>query len=108
MKTLFLLRHAKSSWSEPAPADFDRPLNERGRRAAPLIARQQAFQTGRRVVRRIFDLIGGEAVYARNPFERHLRDMNTACQHVVAQEKTLRSAGALLLGADNVAGEIML
>lgn len=42
MKTLFLLRHAKSSWSEPGLADFDRPLNERGRRAAPLIARHLA------------------------------------------------------------------
>lgn len=38
MKTLYLLRHAKSSWSEPGLTDFDRPLNERGRRAAPLIA----------------------------------------------------------------------
>ena len=42
MRTLFLLRHAKSSWSEPGLADFDRPLNERGRRAAPLIARHLA------------------------------------------------------------------
>ena len=42
MKTLFLLRHAKSSWSNPGLADFDRPLNERGRRAAPLIARHLA------------------------------------------------------------------
>ncbi len=42
MKTLFLLRHAKSSWSEPGLADFDRPLSERGRRAAPLIARRLA------------------------------------------------------------------
>ena len=42
MKTLFLLRHAKSSWSEPGLADFNRPLNERGRRAAPLIARHLA------------------------------------------------------------------
>ncbi len=42
MKTLFLLRHAKSSWSEPGLADFDRPLNARGRRAAPLIARHLA------------------------------------------------------------------
>ena len=42
MKTLFLLRHAKSNWSEPGLADFDRPLNERGRRAAPLIARHLA------------------------------------------------------------------
>lgn len=34
MKTLYLLRHAKSSWAEEALADFNRPLNERGHRAA--------------------------------------------------------------------------
>jgi len=32
MKTLYLVRHAKSSWSEPALPDHDRPLNERGLR----------------------------------------------------------------------------
>lgn len=37
MKTLFLLRHAKSTWHDPNLADFDRPLNARGRRAAELI-----------------------------------------------------------------------
>ena len=39
MKRLLLLRHAKSSWDDPRLADFDRPLNERGRRAAPLMGR---------------------------------------------------------------------
>ena len=39
MKRLFLLRHAKSSWSDPRLADFDRPLNNRGLRAAPLMGR---------------------------------------------------------------------
>ncbi|WP_135077276.1 histidine phosphatase family protein [Terasakiella sp. SH-1] len=34
MKQLLLLRHAKSSWSDPALVDFDRPLNHRGRKAA--------------------------------------------------------------------------
>jgi phosphohistidine phosphatase len=34
MKTLTLMRHAKSSWGDPALADFDRPLNERGKVAA--------------------------------------------------------------------------
>lgn len=34
-KTLLLLRHAKSSWSDPSLADFERPLNERGQKAAP-------------------------------------------------------------------------
>lgn len=37
MKTLYLLRHAKSSWDDPALGDFDRPLSGRGRKAAPLV-----------------------------------------------------------------------
>jgi phosphohistidine phosphatase len=35
MKTLLLLRHAKSNWDDPSLRDFDRPLNERGLRDAP-------------------------------------------------------------------------
>ena len=38
MKTLLLLRHAKSSWDDPSLADFDRPLAERGEKAAPVMA----------------------------------------------------------------------
>lgn len=34
MKTLLVLRHAKSSWDDPAWSDFERPLNQRGLRAA--------------------------------------------------------------------------
>jgi phosphohistidine phosphatase len=37
MKKLLLLRHAKSSWDDAGLADFDRPLNGRGRQAAPLM-----------------------------------------------------------------------
>jgi phosphohistidine phosphatase len=39
MKKLLLLRHAKSSWEDASLPDFERPLNERGRRAAPLIGK---------------------------------------------------------------------
>ena len=42
MKTLFLLRHAKSSWSDEGLADFDRPLNERGKKAAPYMGKMIA------------------------------------------------------------------
>ncbi len=35
MKTIILLRHAKSSWDSPAASDFQRPLNSRGIRDAP-------------------------------------------------------------------------
>ncbi|MCS6917242.1 MAG: histidine phosphatase family protein [Chitinophagales bacterium] len=47
MKTLVLVRHAKSSWSDPELADIERPLNERGQRDAPRMAqvfRQQLLQ----------------------------------------------------------------
>lgn len=39
MKTLYLCRHAKSSWADPGMDDFDRPLNERGLRNAPFMAK---------------------------------------------------------------------
>ncbi len=42
MKTLLVLRHGKSSWSDPALADHDRPLKKRGRRGARSIGAQLA------------------------------------------------------------------
>jgi phosphohistidine phosphatase len=35
MKTLILMRHAKSAWDDPRQKDIDRPLNARGRKSAP-------------------------------------------------------------------------
>ena len=37
MKTLYLARHAKSSWKHPELSDIERPLNKRGKRDAPYI-----------------------------------------------------------------------
>ncbi len=42
MKTLYLIRHAKSDWSDPLLNDFDRPLNKRGKRDAPLMGNSLA------------------------------------------------------------------
>ncbi|MBL7825535.1 MAG: histidine phosphatase family protein [Saprospiraceae bacterium] len=44
MKTLFLVRHAKSSWDNPGLRDFDRPLNERGLHDAPKMGQLLAKQ----------------------------------------------------------------
>jgi phosphohistidine phosphatase len=51
MKTLYLIRHAKSSWKASGMTDFERPLNERGN--------QDASEMGRRLKERndIPDLI---------------------------------------------------
>jgi phosphohistidine phosphatase len=42
MKKLFLVRHAKSNWDDPALPDEDRPLNARGRRDAPKMGKRLA------------------------------------------------------------------
>jgi len=39
MKTLYLIRHAKSSWKDITLADFDRPLNKRGKKNAPFMGK---------------------------------------------------------------------
>ena len=39
MKSVLVLRHAKSSWKHPDLADHDRPLNKRGKRDAPPMGR---------------------------------------------------------------------
>jgi phosphohistidine phosphatase len=47
MKTLYLLRHAKSDWGNPGLDDHDRPLAARGERAAAVVGvhfAQQGFQ----------------------------------------------------------------
>ena len=40
MKYILLVRHAKSSWDAADSSDFDRPLNERGKRDAPAMAQR--------------------------------------------------------------------
>ena len=40
MKTLILARHAKSSWNSDVSTDFERPLNKRGMRDAPNMAKR--------------------------------------------------------------------
>lgn len=60
MLTLVLVRHAKSDWNDPSQADHDRPLNSRGERNAPLMARRIAAM-GMKVDR----LISSTALRAR-------------------------------------------
>ena len=40
MKQILIIRHAKSSWAQVGQEDFDRPLNERGQRDAPMMAQR--------------------------------------------------------------------
>lgn len=40
MKTLYVVRHAKSSWDHPSLTDFQRPLNSRGEKDAPRMGKR--------------------------------------------------------------------
>ena len=81
MKTVYLLRHAKSDWSEAALKDHDRPLNERGRDAAPKMAAYMKSKryrpeivlcsTARRAVE-TYDLVKGVLGEAQVKFEESL------------------------------------
>ena len=42
LKTLIIVRHAKSSWEDVMQNDFDRPLNERGKEEAPIMGKRLA------------------------------------------------------------------
>jgi alkylation response protein AidB-like acyl-CoA dehydrogenase len=71
-------------------------------RANAWLSRTNAFQAARQIVSLLFDTIGGSAIYTKkSPFDRHLRDIQTACQHVVAQTKTWEGVGSIILGGDN-------
>lgn len=48
MKTLLLIRHAKSSWDDPGLSDYDRPLNDRGKKDAPIMA-DRLYERGIRI-----------------------------------------------------------
>ncbi|MBW7565205.1 acyl-CoA dehydrogenase family protein [Chromobacterium subtsugae] len=70
-----------------------------GERVSAALARHHAFGTARAIVARLFDTVGGAAIYrASSPLDRWLRDTNTMCQHAVAQDMILQTCGELMLG----------
>ncbi len=67
-------------------------------RAALPLSRRHAFRTARSIVTRLYDLVQTSAIYRPSPLDRWLRDTTTMCQHIVAQDRILQTAGAHLLG----------
>jgi phosphohistidine phosphatase len=108
MRRLLLLRHAKSSWSEPGASDHDRPLNRRGQEAAPrigaylarhgLIPDRVLCSTARRA-RETWELVAAEAAAAPAPtFTEHLYDASSRAlidvfRHAGAEANSLLVVG---------------
>ena len=68
MRTLYLLRHAKSSWKDASLSDFERPLKRRGREAAQFVGERLAREKLKNPV-----LICSPAVRTRETAEHVLK-----------------------------------
>jgi phosphohistidine phosphatase len=78
MKTLLVIRHAKSSWDNINSPDIDRPLNERGKKDAPAMAKR-VINAGIRVDR----LISSPARRARHTAELFAREFDVSESDIV-------------------------
>jgi phosphohistidine phosphatase len=108
MRRLLLLRHAKSSWSEPGARDLDRPLNRRGQEAAPRIGAYLArhglipdgilCSTARRA-RETWELVAAE-VHAAPPatFTERLYDASPRTLVDVFRDADPKAASLLVVG----------
>lgn len=96
MKTLGLLRHAKSDWDDMSTRDFDRGLNQRGRRGAALIG--EHIRSGDRA----WDIV------LASPAERVKRTLETAALGLAPrwdQRLYLSSAETMIEVVQELAGD---
>lgn len=106
MRQLILTRHAKSDWGDPTVADHDRPLNDRGRRDAPVMARRLA-ESGTAIER----IISSTALRARTTaaaFGKALEleveldhELYLASGHTLLQKAAEAEAASVMLVAHN-------
>lgn len=116
MKSLALLRHAKSSWDHPALGDFDRPLNRRGIGAAELIGaemrrRELAFDLvlaspAKRVVETLEHLERGYGESLRPRFDRRIYEAPAARLLEMVQAVDESVERVLLVGHNPGLGEL--
>ena len=78
MKTLILVRHAKSSWDSSAATDFDRPLNDRGKHDAPMMAKRLVEQGIK-----IDAFISSPAKRAKKTAEYFVREYGVKEKHII-------------------------
>lgn len=101
MKRLTLVRHAKSDWSLPGQNDWDRPLNKRGQRDAPEMARRLR---SRRLKPDL--ILSSPAVRALTTAAVMARELKVPATHVLQDERLyLASPGDLLAVIRELGGE---
>lgn len=92
MKRLYLIRHAKSSWSNPDVGDFDRSLNDRGKRDAP--------EMGRRLKESKVEpelILSSPAKRARKTAKIVAKEINFPKKHIMTDESIYLAGVSTLL-----------
>ncbi len=121
MKTLALLRHAKSDWSDPGLGDFDRPLAPRGIKAAGRMGRalealglapDLVLCSDARRARQTWDLVSAQI--NRMPRVELLHRLYLASPRAMLREIRVQDAGVACLllighnpGMENLAAELV-
>ena len=107
MKTLFLVRHAKSSRDDPALPDRDRPLDDRGRRDAP--------RMGKRLAKRDVKpdlLLSSPALRALTTAQLIADEIGFKCKDIVVDDRLYASSPddllAVIRALDNKLDRVML
>jgi phosphohistidine phosphatase len=108
VKTLTLLRHAKSGWDDPVARDFDRPLNPKGRRAAQLMGRHLKSEEltfdhvvaspARRVVETIAEVEAGYGAPLSPAWDKRAYLASAATLLDLARETPAEAERLLLIG----------
>ena len=107
--TLILMRHAKSGWGDPASADHDRTLTERGHRAARAVGRwlREAGHVPELIltsdaVRTVQTVAGLTETLSSAPPVTHRRALYHAAPHAILQQiATVQDARCLLVCGHN-------
>jgi phosphohistidine phosphatase len=105
-RTLYLLRHAKSSWDDPALPDQDRPLAPRGQRACELVAEHLRRQEITPTL-----VLCSSATRARETFERVSVGFSRPVEALIEDSLYAASATELLTRlrtVDSAAASVML
>ena len=79
MKTLLLARHAKSNWGDKNFSDFDRPLNEKGKADAPIMA--LCLQQCGYLIHQIISSDAARALETAEEYKKHLTPEQSLITH---------------------------
>jgi phosphohistidine phosphatase len=108
MKTLTLLRHAKSGWDDPVARDYDRPLNGKGKRAAAMVGRHMrslgldfdhvVASPAVRVVETLDEIVAGYGRTLAPVWDRRMYLASSATLLDIVQRLPTEAGNALLVG----------